>query len=131
MSNERFAQQHSYGGTCNDGSYYTINTAGAFKTSYGRNREIVYDRHTTVKQPAEVAVESQKPTQNGTSDNPRMNSSAQPDRKVTNFALHQINKGKLRKVLMATPSLRPARGIEVRGELDPDGQKIAQVVKSA
>ncbi len=70
----------------NDGSYYTINTAGAFKTSYGRNREIVYDRHTTVKQPAEVAVESQKPTQNGTSDNSRMNSSAQSDRKVTNSA---------------------------------------------
>lgn len=131
MSNENSHNNTLMVELADDGSYYTINTAGAFKMSYGRNREIVYDRHTTVKQPAEVAVESQKPTQNGTSDNPRMSSSAQSDRKVTNFALHQIDKGKLRKVLMATPSLRPARGIEVQGELDPDGQKIAQVVKSA
>ena len=65
-----------------DGSYYTINTAGAFKMSYGRNREIVYDRHTTAKQPVEVAEESQKPTQSDTSDDSRMNSPTQSEGKV-------------------------------------------------
>ncbi|MDE6246633.1 MAG: hypothetical protein K2M41_02170 [Muribaculaceae bacterium] len=61
----------------NDGSYYTINTAGAFKMSYGRNREIVYDRHTTPKQPAEVAEESPESEQNGTHDSASMHSSTQ------------------------------------------------------
>lgn len=66
----------------NDGAYYIINTAGAFKMTYGKNREIVYDRHTTATQSAETAEESQKPTQSGTSDNSRMISPAQSDDKV-------------------------------------------------
>ena len=68
----------------NDGSYYTINTAGAFKMSYGRNREIVYDRHTTTKHPAEAAEESPESEQSGTHDSAGMNSSTQvSDGKVT------------------------------------------------
>ena len=50
--------------------------------SYGKNREIVYDRHTTATQSAETAEESQKPTQSGTSDNSRMISPAQSDDKI-------------------------------------------------
>ena len=57
-----------------DGTYWNINTAGVFKTSYGKNRKEVYNRHTTVKQPAEVVEESQKSEQSGTTDNSRMTS---------------------------------------------------------
>jgi len=49
-----------------DGSYYNINTAGIFKTSYGKNRKEVYNRHTTVKQPAETVGASQDGEQSGT-----------------------------------------------------------------
>ena len=38
-----------------DGTYWNINTAGIFKTSYGKNRKEVYNRHTTAKQPTETA----------------------------------------------------------------------------
>ena len=41
-----------------DGSYWNINTAGVFKTSYGAKRKVVYNRHTTAKQPAETAEAS-------------------------------------------------------------------------
>lgn len=49
--------------------------------SYGKNREIVYDRHTTAKQPAEATEESQKSEQSGTTDNSRMNSSTSSSEK--------------------------------------------------
>ena len=53
----------------------------------------MYDRHTTVKQPAEVAEESQKPTQGDTSDNSRMNSSAQSGDKDSDSALKKQTDG--------------------------------------
>ena len=70
-----------------DGTYWNINTAGIFKTSYGANRKEVYNRHTTVKQPAEIAAESPESAQGGTSDSARMNSTtASSERKVNNSA---------------------------------------------
>ncbi|MDE5968754.1 MAG: hypothetical protein K2G64_06585, partial [Muribaculaceae bacterium] len=57
-----------------DGGYYTINTAGVFKNSYGKNRKVVYDRHTTEKQPVEAVADSQLSEQRDTTDNSRMDS---------------------------------------------------------
>lgn len=57
-----------------DGTYWNINTAGIFKSSYGKNAEEVYNRHTTVKQPAEAAEESPESAQSGTSDSASMDS---------------------------------------------------------
>lgn len=56
-----------------DGSYWNINTAGIFKTSYGKKNKEVYNRHTTEKQSAETAGTSQGAEQSGTQASSRMN----------------------------------------------------------
>jgi len=56
-----------------DGTYWNINTAGIFKTSYGKNREEVYNRHTTAKQSAETAGASRETEQGDTQTSPSMN----------------------------------------------------------
>ena len=61
-----------------DGTYWNINTAGIFKTSYEKNRKEVYNRHTTVKQSTEIAEESQSDEQSGTQTPSRMNTPTQP-----------------------------------------------------
>jgi hypothetical protein len=67
-----------------DGTYWNINTAGIFKTSYGKNRKEVYNRHTTAKQPTETVEASQDAEQSGTQATSSMNapttSSASEDR---------------------------------------------------
>ena len=55
-----------------DGTYWNINTAGIFKTSYGKNRKEVYNRHTTAKQPAETIEESRNVEPSGTQTLPSM-----------------------------------------------------------
>lgn len=55
-----------------DGTYYNINTAGIFKTSYGKNRKEVYNRQTTAKQPAEVVETSRSVESNGTQTPPSL-----------------------------------------------------------
>lgn len=50
-----------------------INTAGIFKTSYGKNRKEVYNRHTTAKQPTETVEASQDAEQSGTQATSSMN----------------------------------------------------------
>ena len=61
-----------------DGKYWNVNTAGIFKTSYGANRDVVYSRHTTAKQPAEATEESLSEEQRGTTSLTRMSSTTQP-----------------------------------------------------
>ena len=56
-----------------DGSYWNINTAGIFKTSYGKKNKEVYNRHTTEKQSAETAGTSQSAEQSDTQAPSRMN----------------------------------------------------------
>ena len=56
-----------------DGTYWNINTAGIFKTSYGKNREEVYNRHTTAKQSVETAGASRETEQGDTQTSPSMN----------------------------------------------------------
>ena len=67
-----------------DGTYWNINTAGIFKTSYGKNRKEVYNRHTTAKQSTETVEASQDAEQSGTQATSSMNapttSSASEDR---------------------------------------------------
>ena len=58
-----------------DGTYYNINTAGIFKTSYGKNRREVYNRHATDNQSTESGEESQGEAQSGTTSPSRMKSS--------------------------------------------------------
>ena len=60
-----------------DGTYWNINTAGIFKTSYGANRTVVYNRHTTANQPAETDEASLSGEQSGTTPLTRMNTPAQ------------------------------------------------------
>lgn len=55
-----------------DGTYWNINTAGVFKTSYGKNRKEVYNRHTTAKQPAETIEASRNSEPSGTQEFPSM-----------------------------------------------------------
>ena len=56
-----------------DGVYWNINTAGIFKETYGKNRRVVYDRHTTDTQSAETAGASREAAQSGTTASPSMN----------------------------------------------------------
>lgn len=56
-----------------DGTYWNINTAGIFKTSYGKKNEKVYNRHTTVKQSVETVETSQDTEQSDTQVSPSMN----------------------------------------------------------
>lgn len=67
-----------------DGSYWTINTAGVFKKSYGKNKKEVYSRHTTAKQSAETVETSQGSEQSGTQEPSRMNVTTLPSDKGTN-----------------------------------------------
>lgn len=66
-----------------DGKYWNINTAGIFKTSYGKNREEVYNRHTTAKQSAETAGASRETEQGDTQTSPSMNAPTTSDGKGT------------------------------------------------
>lgn len=68
-----------------DGTYWNINTAGIFKTSYGKNAKEVYNRHTTDKPIAESVEASQDSELSGTTESSRMNAPTS-DRKVTNSA---------------------------------------------
>ena len=56
-----------------DGNYWNINTAGIFKTSYGKKNKEVYSRHTTAKQPVETAETSQDTEQSDTQASSSMN----------------------------------------------------------
>lgn len=60
-----------------DGSYWNVNTAGIFKTSYGAKNNVVYDRHTTEKQPAETVEASLEGERSGTAPSTSMNAPAQ------------------------------------------------------
>ena len=57
----------------NDGTYWNINTAGIFKTSYGGKNKEVYNRHTTDRQSAGIAGTSQDVEQRGTQTSSSMN----------------------------------------------------------
>ncbi len=68
-----------------DGTFWNINTAGIFKTSYGRNRKEVYNRHTTDKQSAETAEASLSGEQSGTTPSTSMNApTSSADKGTTN-----------------------------------------------
>ena len=58
----------------NNGTYWKTKTAGVFKISHGANKEEIYTRHTTDKQPAETVEESQGDELSGTHTPSRMNS---------------------------------------------------------
>ena len=77
-----------------DGIYWNINTAGIFKTSYGKNKKEVYNRHTTAKQPTETVGVSQTDEQSGTTSDSSMStptsSTAKGRESVSN---KQENKG--------------------------------------
>ena len=56
-----------------DGTYWNINTAGIFKTTYGKKNKEVYNRHTTAKQSVETAETSQDAEQGDTQTSSSMN----------------------------------------------------------
>ena len=51
-----------------DGTYWNINTAGIFKSSYGKNNREIYNRHTTENQSTETDGVSQDPERSGTAE---------------------------------------------------------------
>lgn len=67
-----------------DGTYWNINTAGIFKTSYGKKNKEVYNRHTTVKQPVEAAETSQDAEQGDTQTSSSMIVPTSSESKVIN-----------------------------------------------
>lgn len=67
-----------------DGTYWNINTAGIFKTSYGKKNKEVYNRHTTVKQPVEAAETSQDAEQGDTQTSSSMNVPTSSESKAIN-----------------------------------------------
>ena len=67
-----------------DGTYWNINTAGIFKTSYGKKNKEVYNRHTTAKQPVEAAETSQDAEQGDTQTSSSMNVPTSSDGKDIN-----------------------------------------------
>ena len=79
-----------------DGTYWNINTAGIFKTSYGKNREEVYNRHTTAKQPAETVGASQETAQGDTQVPSSMNApTTSLDKDTNNSSNGNGNEGTL------------------------------------
>ena len=66
-----------------DGTYWNINTAGIFKTSYGRKNREVYTRHTTNKQSVETTGTSQDAEHSDTQAPSRMNVPTTSDSKDT------------------------------------------------
>ena len=83
-----------------DGTYWNINTAGVFRTSYGRKVKEVYNRHATEKQPAETAEASQNVQQSGTDTVSSMNAPTLPsdksNEKVADLKTEGRAKGYLR-----------------------------------
>ncbi len=69
------------------------NTAGIFKTSYGKNGEVVYSRYTTAKQTAESVEVSQESEQSGSTETPSINTPASPstDKDTTSIPENQIS----------------------------------------
>ena len=79
-----------------DGTYWNINTAGIFKTSYGKNREEVYNRHTTAKQPVETVGASQETAQGDTQASSSMNApTTSLDKDTNNSSNGNGNEGTL------------------------------------
>ena len=60
-----------------DETYWNINTAGIFRTSYGAKNKVVYNRHATEKQSAETAEASLSGELNGTTPSTSMHASIQ------------------------------------------------------
>lgn len=60
-----------------DETYWNINTAGIFRTSYGAKNKVVYNRHATEKQSAETVEASLSGERNGTTPSTSMNASIQ------------------------------------------------------
>lgn len=60
-----------------DETYWNINTAGVFRTSYGAKNKVVYNRHATEKQSAETVEASLSGEQNGTTPSTSMHTSIQ------------------------------------------------------
>lgn len=111
-----------------DGTYWNVNTAGIFKTSYGANRTVVYNRHTTDNQPAETDGASLSGEQSGTTPSTSMNAptktvdvSAGKDNKKTDTL-----QGNQQKSASQQPS-GPAKPIEPQQPVvNPKKAKIYQ-----
>jgi hypothetical protein len=62
-----------------DETYWNINTAGVFRTSYGAKNKVVYNRHATEKQSAETVEASLSGELNGTTPSTSMHTPIQQD----------------------------------------------------
>ena len=60
-----------------DETFWNINTAGIFRTSYGAKNKVVYNRHATEKQSAETVEASLSGELNGTTPSTSMHASIQ------------------------------------------------------
>ena len=60
-----------------DETYWNVNTAGIFRTSYGAKNKVVYNRHATEKQSAETVEASLSGELHGTTPSTSMNTSIQ------------------------------------------------------
>ena len=60
-----------------DETYWNINAAGVFRTSYGAKNKVVYNRHATEKQSAETVEASLSGESDGTTPSTSMHASIQ------------------------------------------------------
>lgn len=60
-----------------DETYWNINAAGVFRTSYGAKNKVVYNRHATEKQSAETVEASLSGELNGTTPSTSMHTPIQ------------------------------------------------------
>ena len=90
-----------------DGTYWNINTAGIFKSSYGKNNREIYNRHTTANQSTETNGVSQGAEQSGTTA-PSGMSTPISDGKVNNLSTEKQISGE-------ESSLQPSddKGVEL------------------
>lgn len=105
-----------------DGTYWNINSAGIFNVKYSCRKPKVY----SVPALGEYINTDTSEVNSGHSEGvttPAGNSSKTSADKVINNTLG--------KLLSIRGSKIDARGIQVQGKLDPDGQVIAKVVKEA
>lgn len=114
-----------------DGNYWNINTAGIFKTSYGKNRKEVYNRHTTAKQPAGTVGVSQDSEQDGTQKSSSMNtpstSSASKDSKSSEIKQkYEDIFAKAERIARESEVKRKITEAEKEADVNPtEGQKEA------
>lgn len=122
-----------------DGTYWNINTAGIFKTSYGAKRDVVYNRHTTDNQPAETDVASLSGEPGGTTPSTSMNATAQQKEVYTRPAVEpgtdtdssEVNRGQNEGATATSRNSSLTSDGKDTNNSETEQEKVVSAIKSA